>query len=349
MAFRDIHGHRRLVGLLGRAARADALPPSLVFAGPEGVGKKLTALALGQVLNCPSPVDGADGGRDACGVCPSCRRIDKGIHPDVVVVRPDDNASIKVDPIREVVAQTAYRPYEGRSRVVIIDDADLLETSAQNALLKILEEPPAHNVFVLVTARPDDLIETVRSRCCLLRFAPLPPGEIAGVLMTRHGQAEADARAAAALAGGSFLRALASTGGELAEARAVAAGVLVEASRARDPRVRLAIGAALREGAARKTRGKAKEARAAEVDRGVLAVRLRALHTLLRDVALLADGGAAAGLVNPDLRADLDTIVGEWNQERAARAFGAVGRALAAVERHNASPKIVVDWLAFQL
>lgn len=327
---------------------ADALPPSLVFAGPEGVGKRLTALALAQALNCLSPVE-HDGMRDACGACTSCRRIAKGIHPDVVFVRPDDNASIKVDPIREVIGQTAYRPYEGRSRVVVIDGADMLETSAQNALLKTLEEPPARNVFVLVTSRPDDLLETIRSRCCLLRFAPVPPDEIARVLIGEHGQSEADARAAAALAGGSFGRALESAGGEVSEARAVAAGILLEVTRVRDARVRFAIGAALLEGAAKKPKGKAKEGKAPAADRNVLAIRLRALHALLRDLAVLSSGGPVSRLVNPDLLGELEPVAGAWDRERIARAFVAVGRALASVERHNASPKIVVDWLAFQL
>jgi DNA polymerase III subunit delta' len=336
------------LALLGRALRTDSLPPSLIFAGPEGVGKRLVAMSLAQAVNCLAPVDGDDGTRDACGACAACRKIDRRIHPDVMVLGPDEGTSIKIEQVREVVGQTAYRPFEGRSRVVVIDDADLLGVDAQNALLKTLEEPPSRNVFILVTARPATLLDTIRSRCCLLRFAPLSSREIADVLMAQHGFDEHAARATAALAGGSFSRALASGGSELAEARAVAAGVLIEASRAHDPRMRLALGAALLEGAAKKSKGKQKETKAAGPDRGVLAIRLRAMHSLLRDLAVLSDRASDAALVNPDLRTDLEPIIGDWDRERIARGFSSVGRALAAVER-NASSKIVVDWLAFQL
>ena len=84
---------------------------------------------------------------DACGVCASCQRIARGVHPDVSIIEPGDSGAIKVDQIRDVVERAAYRPFEGRRRVVIFDDADALMPSAQNALLKTLEEPPARRCF----------------------------------------------------------------------------------------------------------------------------------------------------------------------------------------------------------
>ncbi len=348
MPFRDLFGHRRVLGLLGRAIQTDSLPPSLIFAGPDGVGKRQAAVALAQAVNCLAPVEASGGGRDACGACTSCRKIDRRLHPDVTLVEPDEGTSIKIEQIRDVVGQTAYRPFEGRSRVVIVDGADLLGDDAQNALLKTLEEPPPRNVFVLVTGRPDALLDTIRSRCCQLRFGPVPSHELARALTTRHGFDEADAHATAALAGGSFSRALASGGSELAEARAVAAGVLIEATRASDPRQRLACGAALVEGAAKKGK-KQKASKTGTPDRAVLAVRLRALQALLRDLAVMTTRAPGTALVNPDLTADLEPLARGWDRDRVARAYTAVGRALAAVERHNASPKIAADWLAFQL
>ncbi|MCX6552035.1 MAG: DNA polymerase III subunit delta' [Acidobacteria bacterium] len=348
MTFRDTVGHRRLLGLLARAIKSGSLPPSLVFAGPDGVGKKRVALTVAQAMNCLSPVeDAAAGLRDACGTCISCRKIERGLHPDVKLVAPEDNGSIKIEPIREVVGQTAYRPFEGRARVVVIDQADLMGEDAQNALLKTLEEPPLRNVFILVTARPMLLLDTVRSRCCQLRFAPLASGEIATALMARHGFAEREARAAAALAGGSLGRAIESATGEMAEARAVATAILIEATRAADARGRLAVGAALLQTAGKK--GKEKDGKGQASDRGALAVRLRALSSLLRDVTLLTTRAPEQALVNLDLRAELEPVARYYDRDRLVRAFSAVGRALAALERHNASPKIVVDWLAFQL
>src|SRR5437868_4054634 len=160
--FRDIVGHRPVVTLLARSVSRESLPPSLVFAGPGGVGKRLVATATAQALNCTArdkpPLD-------ACGVCHTCRRIARGVHPDVLLVEPGDSGSIKIDRVREIVESAGYRPFEGRRRVVIIDEADALVAGAQNALLKTLEEPPPSSVFILVTSRPDALLPTVRSRC----------------------------------------------------------------------------------------------------------------------------------------------------------------------------------------
>jgi DNA polymerase-3 subunit delta' len=163
---RDIAGHRRIVELLLRSVERNTLPPSLIFSGPSGSGKRDTAVALAQAVNCLTPRDG-----DACGTCASCTRIARGVHPDVLIVEPADSGSIRIDPIRDAIDRASYRPFEGRRRVVIIDDADRLVPAAQNALLKTLEEPSAASVFVLVTARPDMLLVTVRSRCIRLVFA----------------------------------------------------------------------------------------------------------------------------------------------------------------------------------
>jgi len=351
MSFREIVGHRRLKGLLARAVQSGTLPPSLVFAGPEGVGKRQVAYALAQALNCLEPVDDEPGGgRDACGVCAVCSRIARGLHPDVLLIkRPDDKSEIVIAQTRELVRQVGYRPFEGRSRVVIVEGAEELGTDSQDALLKTLEEPPPRNVFVLVTARPNLLATTVRSRCCTLRFAPLPAGEIAAELAARHGFADADARSAAALSGGSFARALGSASGEQAQARAVAAAILSETARAADPRARLAAAAALLKTAGRKGKDTEKEGKGGSPDRDAVAGRLQAMGSLLRDMAVLTTRAPEAALVNLDLRAELEPLARQYDRDRLARAFSAVGRSLVALERHNASPKIVADWLVLQL
>ena len=350
MSFREIVGHRRLKRLLARAVRSGTLPPSLVFAGPEGVGKKRTALALAQALNCLGPVgDEETGEQDGCGTCASCSRIARGLHPDVVVVkRPDDKNEIVVAQARELVRQVGYRPFEGRSRVVIIDGADEMGSDSQDALLKTLEEPPARSVFVLVTSRPNLLSTTVRSRCCVLRFAPVPAAEIAASLEASHGFTTGDARAAAALSGGSFARAIGARAGEEAQARGIAAAVLMETARTSDVRARLAVSSALLKPVARKGRDSEKEGKGAGADRESVAGRLRALGSLLRDLAVVTTRAPDTALVNLDLRADLESLARDYDRDRIARAFSAVGRSLAALER-NASPKIVADWLALQL
>jgi len=346
MAFRDIVGHRRQIGLLARALGADALPPSLVLSGPDGIGKRLVAVAVAQSLNCLSPTtDPTSGLRDACGTCSACSKIARRIHPDVTLVESVDAEPIKVDAVRQVVGQVTYRPFEGRYRVVIIDEAERMNDAAQNALLKTLEEPPQRTVIVLVTAQADTLLATIRSRCCQIRFAPLAPHEMARALVERHGIAVRDANAAAALAGGSFRKALEAGAGETTEARAVAVAVLQEVARQPDPRARLAAGAVLLQAAPRKGREKA----SGGSDRSSLAVRLSAMASIIRDVTVLSTRASDEALVNLDIRSELETLARDYDRPRLERAFSAVGRSLAAVERHNASPKIVVDWLATHL
>ena len=158
MPFRHLAGHRVLLDLVARAAARGSLPPSLIFAGPDGVGKRLAAVSLAQLFNCTNVVgevhgEPAEPAPDACGECNACRRIARGVHADVLVIEPGDTGSIKVDQVRAAIDRTAYRPFEGRRRVVIVDNADAMEAPPQNALLKTLEEPPAASTFVLVTSR----------------------------------------------------------------------------------------------------------------------------------------------------------------------------------------------------
>ncbi len=356
MPFKDVIGHRRLVSLLERAVGSGSVPPSLIFSGPEGVGKRLVAQALAQALNCLKAVEHS-GGRDACGTCASCSKIARGLHPDVWTIQPEESATISVDQIREAIERTAYRPFEGRVRVAIVDPADLMLGPPQNALLKTLEEPPRSSVFILVTSRPDMLFDTVRSRCSHLRFSPLQASEITEGLVSRHGYAERDARAVAALADGSFGRALAARADELTEARTIATVVLQQTVGSRDARQRFAAGAALLQAPSRKSKeGREKKSRESESDRSsqppdrrALGIRLRAMGSLLRDVAIVLTRAPDEALVNLDLRTELASLARSYDQGGVMRAFSAIGQALGALERHNGSPKIIVDWLAFQL
>ena len=336
MPFRDIIGHRRLVGLLSRSVRRESLPPSLIFAGHAGVGKRLAAAATAQALNCIAPLTGSDE-LDACGVCAACTRIARGVHPDVLVVVPGDNGSIRIEQVRDVIDRAAYRPFEGRRRVVIFDEADALVPPAQNALLKTLEEPPPSSVFILVTSRPDLLLPTVRSRCPLLRFRPLDPQEVAAALVAR-GHSEAEARAVAATADGSLGRALEASAGERVEARDVAQRVLAHAASSDDPRRRI-------EGAKDLL---VKTGASGAEDREQVASHLRAMEALLRDVEVLSTRADVRALANPDVQPALERLARTYQGERGMRAFTAVDRALMALDR-NAGVKVVADWLVLQL
>jgi DNA polymerase III subunit delta' len=335
MPFRAITGHRPLLELLARAVARGTLPPSLLFAGPDGVGKRLTALALAQALNCEHPISAdVDAGYDACAACRQCGRIARGVHADVLVVQPGETGAIKIEQIRDVVDRAGYRPFEGRRRVVIVDGADALGLPAQDAILKTLEEPPSASVFVLITDRPDVLLPTVRSRCQRLRFGPLAPGDVAALLMRDHGVSAAEAHAAAAASGGSIGRAIENAGDRATEARDVAARLLQGAAATTDPRRRL-------DGARLLTGGGA-------ADRDELSRRLLALSSLIRDLGLLGARADERTLANSDLKPQLQSLLKSYDGDRALRAYSVVDRALDALGR-NASPKIVADWLALNI
>jgi DNA polymerase-3 subunit delta' len=335
--FRTIAGHRRLLTLLSRAAARDTLPPSTLFAGPAGIGKRRTASAIAEALNCLQPVRSGDFDLDACGACASCRRIARAVHPDVIVLEPEEGGSIKTDVVRDVIDRANYRPFEGRRRVVIVDQADALVVEAQNALLKTLEEPPSASVFILVSSMPDVLLATVRSRCRPLRFTELSPAEVAGILVRDHEYTEDEAHAAAADAGGSIVQALAAREVDLTDARAAAQRVLHHAARAVDPARRLEAAKAL-----------AVKGASPAAEREQLAVSLRSLASMLRDLSLLATRADGVALANADLAADLGRLAPAFDGRRSARAFTAVDAALAALER-NVNPKVVADWVVLQL
>jgi DNA polymerase-3 subunit delta' len=339
MPFRDVFGHRRLVSLLARAVPREALPPSLILSGPEGVGKRLVATAAAQALNCTNrqhfPIAGPEA-VDACGTCAACVRIARGVHPDVFVVAPGETGSIKVDAIREVVERAAYRPFEGRRRVLLIDDAEAMMPPAQNALLKTLEEPPSGSIFMLVTSRPDALLPTVQSRCPRLRFWPLSAEEVAAVLI-RGGVDPSGARAVAAASGGSVSQALEASAGDLEVLREVAAGALAHAATSLDPRRRLE--------AAKDLVTKSGSGLASE--RAQLAAELTVMAALLRDVEARMAQGERAALANPEAGSMLRSL-DAFRGERGVHAFAAIDEALLALEG-NASAKTVADWLMLRL
>jgi len=199
MPFRNLVGHRRLIDLLARSIHGDTLPPSLLFTGSYGSGTRDAAIAAAQAINCRALTSaavtsdrsavttqhssvtepetgyerpaGLQTAFDACGVCSACVRIARGIHPDVILVEPGETGAIRIEQIREIVERTAYRPFEGRRRAVIVDRAETMVPQAQNALLKTLEEPPPSSFFILITSLPDQLLATVRSRLIRLSFA----------------------------------------------------------------------------------------------------------------------------------------------------------------------------------
>jgi DNA polymerase-3 subunit delta' len=226
MPFSELIGQDRALSPLRSALRRGALHHAYLFGGPEGVGKGRAARLLAQAANCEGGVAGPGGLRDdPCGRCRPCRKIEKGIHPDVLVLAEErtmakagawepkggrtPSKDIVVDQVRDLVdRRLALKRFEGRRRFVVIDPADAMNPQAQNALLKTLEEPPDETTLVLVASSPDALLPTIRSRCLRVPFAPLP-ADVVTARLEREGHAPDKARLAAALSGGSMGRALA--------------------------------------------------------------------------------------------------------------------------------------------
>ena len=342
MSFRNIVGHRSMLSLLSRSIAGHSLPPSLIFSGPDGVGKRLVAESVAQALNCTAPVKGVerpDGLMvDSCGECPACKRIARGVHPDVLMVEPGESGSIRIEQVREAIDRTIYRPFEGSRRVTVIDEADALVPAAQNALLKTLEEPPSSSVFILVTSRPGTLLPTVRSRCAQVRFARLSSADVAAVLERDHEYSSRDALAVAAVAEGRVGRALDVQADDFADARSDAEELLAAARAKTDARTRVDRAKNLVKGGGGP----------AFSEREYLGARLQALSSLVRDLGILATGADRRTLANVDRAAELEGLVKSFDTERALQVFAAVDRARSALDR-NVSPKVVADWLALQI
>lgn len=211
MHFNNIIGHDSQKNLLRRSVEEGRVSHSYLFSGLDGVGKRLVALGFAKILNCLKPQSQRDANSDTLGCdCNSCRKIDKGIHPDVFVIEYEGLRDIKVDQIREDVEERLYfKPFEGRFKVAIVDEAERMSHSAQNAFLKTLEEPPSESIIILLTSSPQSLLPTIRSRCQQLRFESIPIELIVEELKARRGVSAEESKLIAFLSAGSLGRALA--------------------------------------------------------------------------------------------------------------------------------------------
>ena len=202
MAFEEILGHDRIIEVLRRSLRIGKTAHSYLFEGVPGCGRRKTALALIQALFCTVLPD------DACGECPSCRKIGGGNHPDIHLIAPlPDKRDISIEQLREMQHVLSLRPYEAPRKVCIINPAERMSVSAANSLLKTLEEPPGNALIILLTENAGMLLSTVRSRCQLIRFAPLSPEHVL-TLLERNGMAPETAALIAPMSGGSLQKAL---------------------------------------------------------------------------------------------------------------------------------------------
>lgn len=222
--FKSLINQERPVRILSTLLQNGTLPHALLFTGAEGVGKQAAADALAMACNCQGAIPEFHAedrsGQDpvnssgpinsiavnACGVCKSCRKIAAGNHPDIIRIKPTGHF-IKIDQIRALLQTLAMKPYEARTRVAIISEAQSMNAAASNALLKILEEPPDRSMLVLIANQSSDLLPTIVSRCQHVGFNPIPKEIIAAWLEKKHGLEQPAAHIIAAMANGSFSKA----------------------------------------------------------------------------------------------------------------------------------------------
>jgi DNA polymerase-3 subunit delta' len=328
MFFREILGQDRVIAPLRTAMAKGRLSHAYLFLGPEGVGKAATARALAAALNCTEPR--ADG--DACGSCPSCRRLAAGTHPDLVLIAPTSEShqpQIKIGQIRELRRLTEYPPLGGGWRVVIIKPAEALNDEAANALLKTLEEPPDRHLLVLTALGEADLLPTVVSRCHKLAFTPLPLPLVTRELVARRHLTPAQAQLLSALSGGSLGRALKLDPEELLSQRRQVLSDLAQLAGGPD--------AAVLDWAQRLAKNRA------ELDSFLLMAQL-----WYRDLLLTHYRAPAHLLAHQDLQPELDAARAQGTPETWLAKFSALG----AAGRHlqaNLNPELTLDILGWRL
>ena len=203
MSLRRVRDQHVPLRFLRNMLERGRVPHGLLFHGPGGVGKRLTALEFAKALNC------GQAEADACDSCLSCRRIEHGNFPDIVTVTPVKRARIiDVDTIGSVNEMASLKPFESHWRIFLIHDAERMRGPAQNHFLKTLEEPPGNSVFILLTEFPNLLLPTIRSRCQRVRFGSLRPETVADILVAQRDVPRDLAEAIAAVAQGQASRAL---------------------------------------------------------------------------------------------------------------------------------------------
>ena len=309
--FDELIGNSRVKAVLKRMLVSDRLPGAMLFTGEEGIGKRLFALEVARALNCRTPKD-----REACGVCSSCVRIRRlnyptrddadewtqiiwTDHPDVgLVIAP--KRVLRVEQMRQIEKEANFRPFEGKARVFLIDEADKLNDASANALLKVLEEPPRTSHLILITARPAMLLPTVLSRCQMIRFSPLTPNEIESHLVKNNLDVKT-ARLRARAAGGSMGRALAND--------------LVTFTSQRKAMLKVLNTLVLSNDRAQLLRS-AEQLNEAQY-RDEFEERLDVLETLIRDAWMLSLGVDTSLIVNEDLSAELKEIAQKMDPARA--------------------------------
>ncbi len=340
MSLAEVEAQGRAVDALRAALSNQKVHHAWLFCGPEGVGKELAANGFAQALVCrEKPWVG-------CGTCAACRRVTKQNHPDVTWVMPEaeqvdrgiagrsdfthtPSRDIRIDQVRALQERLAFRALEAPHKVAILVNAHAMNAPAQNALLKTLEEPPRDTVLILISAAPDKLLPTIRSRCAKAPFGPLPMEFIATKVKasTKKGIDEALARQIAAMSGGSLARALALNPAALEHRKEVIEGF--EKLTVEDAGGWLSFAEVMGE-----SRESAESA-------------LEVLQIWFRDVAVAQV--TPEGLVNSDLQALAIAATARVSQPRLMRRAGLLEEAKNAITQRNGSVRLQLERMLIEM
>ncbi|MGI6263770.1 MAG: ATP-binding protein [Succiniclasticum sp.] len=351
--FETITGHEENKEFLRRLLQRDRRPHSLLFHGPEGMGKRLLALEFAKALLCLTPApDGSP-----CGTCASCRLLhsigtdtplvthggdtEGPSHPDFLYLEHDHNPEkkrrlITINQIHELISLAQLAPTVSRRRVCLVDEADLMTTEAANAFLKLLEEPPPHFYFLLIAAKADAMLPTILSRVIRLRFAALSPDEVCRILRQKTGLGEDEAQVVARLADGSLGRALAYCETGILELRTAALEYISTFPTATPLHFIMGrdyFSDLIPDGS--------------PASFETLRTFLDLVRTLLRDLLFL-QAGLTDRLLNKDCSDTLVPLSRKWERTALLRASAAVDRASWAASKH-ANRKAVLDDLTYTL
>jgi len=317
MSFKDVAGHSSAILNLKRLLGSGRVAHAYLFSGPEGVGKKKVATAFIEAFFC--------GKTEGCGECISCRKIQSGNHPDIHTLEPDGQF-IKVDQVRALQKDLAFRPYEAARKACIIDGADRFNPSSGNSLLKTLEEPPGNALMILLASSIETVLPTIRSRCQQISFSGVPAEEIA-VFLQKTGVDSDSARVAASLAEGSIARALNLCNEEI---MAVRSNVISRACNLSGENMAdiFSFGELF------------------DKDREKTVKALEILTSFWRDLLHLANG--SSDVVNSDLSLLLQREISRRSTETLLRDIESLGKTRQAILR-NANVRLSMDVLGMQL
>lgn len=215
MSFANLKGQHSAIGYLKAGLESGRISHAYIFSGPDGVGKRITAINFAKALNCDNVKLG-----ESCDQCPSCKKIDSAKHPDIYILSPEEEGGsiktlrhaqglypersrgIKIEDVRAVIKNVYLKPFEAKRKVYIIEAAQELKHEAANALLKTLEEPPADSIIILLTENIKALLHTIVSRSQIVKFFPLKLKEARNILVKEYLLAEDDAHILSHLSGG---------------------------------------------------------------------------------------------------------------------------------------------------